>query len=189
MKRILLVILTLCLFFSVFGCSEYVPAADGADSGDTLTPEYMAEISRALAQTTVNLNTTIVDDTQQIETTLVLVQDTATEASASAPQPTIVTTTASISSNTDEVTTVLTQDSTEVIVITTSQQTEMVTASPVDTTTSVPTGSDIVYWTPGGSVWHTTSSCSSLSRSKEIISGSTSEAIAAGKERVCKRCG
>lgn len=48
---------------------------------------------------------------------------------------------------------------------------------------------DTVYWTPNGSVWHITKECSSLSRSKNIVSGSESDAIAAGKERVCKRCG
>ena len=46
-----------------------------------------------------------------------------------------------------------------------------------------------VYWVEGGEVWHTTSSCPSLSRSKNILSGSLDDAIAAGKERVCKRCG
>lgn len=46
-----------------------------------------------------------------------------------------------------------------------------------------------VYWVEKGEVWHTKSSCPSLSRSKNIISGSLSDAKSAGKERVCKRCG
>lgn len=45
-----------------------------------------------------------------------------------------------------------------------------------------------VYWVDGGKVWHSTKGCSALSRSKNIISGSKSEAIAAGKERGCKKC-
>lgn len=49
--------------------------------------------------------------------------------------------------------------------------------------------SQTVYWTPGGSVWHVTKACSSLSRSKEIIAGSVASAQAAGKDRACKRCG
>lgn len=45
-----------------------------------------------------------------------------------------------------------------------------------------------VYWVDGGKVWHSTKGCSALSRSKNIISGSKSEAVAAGKERGCKKC-
>lgn len=48
---------------------------------------------------------------------------------------------------------------------------------------------DTVYWVANGEVWHLTESCPSLSRSKNIKSGSVSEAMAAGKARVCKRCG
>lgn len=48
---------------------------------------------------------------------------------------------------------------------------------------------DTVYWVANGEVWHLTESCPSLSRSKNIKSGSISEAMAAGKARVCKRCG
>ena len=68
------------------------------------------------------------------------------------------------------------------------------TAAPPETTppvTSAPTEkqTDTVYWVKNGGVWHLRRDCSSLSRSKEILSGTVDEAIAAGKERVCKRCG
>ncbi len=46
-----------------------------------------------------------------------------------------------------------------------------------------------VYYTESGMVWHTDIDCSSLSRAKSIVSGSIDEAIAAGMERACKRCG
>lgn len=46
-----------------------------------------------------------------------------------------------------------------------------------------------VYWVESGKVWHTTDKCSTLSRSKDIMSGTVDAAKAAGKERVCKRCG
>lgn len=46
-----------------------------------------------------------------------------------------------------------------------------------------------VYWVKGGEVWHTTSKCSSLSRSKNILSGTVEDALLAGKARACKRCG
>ncbi len=46
-------------------------------------------------------------------------------------------------------------------------------------------GGGTVYWTPGGSVYHCTRYCSTLSRSKTIYSGSISES---GKPRGCKVC-
>lgn len=46
-----------------------------------------------------------------------------------------------------------------------------------------------VYWVKGGEVWHTRSTCPSLSRSKNILSGTVEDAVLAGKVRVCKRCG
>lgn len=42
-----------------------------------------------------------------------------------------------------------------------------------------------VYWTPNGEVYHSTSSCPSLSRSKTVLSGSIAES---GKSRTCKNC-
>ncbi len=50
-------------------------------------------------------------------------------------------------------------------------------------------GNIIVYWTAGGGVYHVDRSCSSLSNSTSILSGSIKKAEAAGKERACKRCG
>lgn len=65
------------------------------------------------------------------------------------------------------------------------------TAAP--STTSQSSSSDrktgTVYWVESGKVWHTTDKCSTLSRSKDIMSGTVDAAKAAGKERVCKRCG
>ena len=46
-----------------------------------------------------------------------------------------------------------------------------------------------VSWVESGKVWHTTDKCSTLSRSKYIMSGTVDAAKNAGKERVCKRCG
>lgn len=43
-----------------------------------------------------------------------------------------------------------------------------------------------VYWTPSGSVYHTSRGCPTLSRSRTIKSGSVS---ASHKSRVCKVCG
>ena len=46
-----------------------------------------------------------------------------------------------------------------------------------------------VYWVKSGEVWHISLDCPSLSRSKNILSGTAEEAMSAGKSRVCKRCG
>ncbi len=43
----------------------------------------------------------------------------------------------------------------------------------------------IVYWTPGGKVYHSTPNCSTLKRSKTIYEGTISES---GKSRGCKVC-
>ena len=46
-----------------------------------------------------------------------------------------------------------------------------------------------VFWTAGGSVWHTTEDCSALAKAKDIRSGTEAQALDMGKSRVCKRCG
>jgi len=50
-------------------------------------------------------------------------------------------------------------------------------------------GNIIVYWTSGGTVYHYSKDCSSLSRSKAIESGSIEDAIDAGKSKACSICG
>lgn len=42
-----------------------------------------------------------------------------------------------------------------------------------------------VYWTPGGSVYHISRNCPSLSRSKTVYSGTRSDS---GKSRACRIC-
>lgn len=42
-----------------------------------------------------------------------------------------------------------------------------------------------VYWTPNGSVWHSTADCPSLARSKTVNSGTVEQS---GKSRGCKKC-
>ena len=45
-----------------------------------------------------------------------------------------------------------------------------------------------VYWVVNGAVYHSTDQCPSLSRSKNIQSGTVEEAAAAGKTRACPNC-
>lgn len=103
----------------------------------------------------------------------------------------IETTTEQAESETVE-TTVLSTDTADFIEYV---STEVKAVEPVNyETTTLDTVSEMnntqtVYWVENGEVWHTKSSCPSLSRSKKIISGSLSDAKSAGKERVCKRCG
>lgn len=47
---------------------------------------------------------------------------------------------------------------------------------------------DTVYWVKGGEVWHVKRTCSSLSHSKNILTGTLEEAVANGKTRQCSRC-
>lgn len=46
-----------------------------------------------------------------------------------------------------------------------------------------------VFWLEGGTVWHKSLSCPSLKGKENILSGTERDAIAAGKEHLCKRCG
>ena len=48
--------------------------------------------------------------------------------------------------------------------------------------------SDIFYWTQNGEVWHKSKDCRYLKNSKEIFSGTDSDAAAAGKVRPCSAC-
>lgn len=45
-------------------------------------------------------------------------------------------------------------------------------------------GEDHVYWTPGGGVYHVCETVSDLANSDEILSGTTAEAVEAGKPRL-----
>ena len=45
-----------------------------------------------------------------------------------------------------------------------------------------------VYWTKGGSVYHSHEDCSHLSRSTNVLSGTIEEANEAGKLRLCATC-
>lgn len=51
-----------------------------------------------------------------------------------------------------------------------------------------PTQSATVYWTPNGKSYHSSSGCSTLSRSKTVLSGTLDEAIAEGKTDPCNVC-
>ncbi len=46
----------------------------------------------------------------------------------------------------------------------------------------------IYFWVESGEVYHINSNCQSLRRSKNILSGSEADALAAGKERICGHC-
>ena len=49
-KHILSVLLLCTILFLLCGCSEYLPESETVNSGELLTPEYMAEISQKLAE-------------------------------------------------------------------------------------------------------------------------------------------
>lgn len=63
------------------------------------------------------------------------------------------------------------------------------TAIPCETGEPLSEGVSPVYWTSGGSVWHTSLSCGHLSASSKIYFGTENDAIANGKDRVCSTCG
>ena len=52
-------------------------------------------------------------------------------------------------------------------------------------TETIPDESQTVYWTPVGSVYHSSKSCPSLAKSENVKSGTVKES---GKSRLCKKC-
>lgn len=71
---------------------------------------------------------------------------------------------------------------------TSSAQTDAVQSAPESVEQNVEPQGDTVYWTPNGKSYHNTSECSTLSRSKTILSGTIDEAMAAGKTDPCNVC-
>ena len=47
---------------------------------------------------------------------------------------------------------------------------------------------DDVFWTPSGTIWHSSHTCSYIANSKTIYHGTLEEARLEGKERACDRC-
>lgn len=45
-----------------------------------------------------------------------------------------------------------------------------------------------VYWTEGGTVWHTDRDCYHIRNSEAVLEGSTHQAAAAGKKGLCASC-
>ena len=45
-----------------------------------------------------------------------------------------------------------------------------------------------VYWTEGGTVWHTDRDCYHIRNSEAVSEGSTYQAVAAGKKGLCASC-
>lgn len=58
-------------------------------------------------------------------------------------------------------------------------------ADGTNITEALPDESQTVYWTPGGSVYHSSESCPSLAKSENVKSGTVKES---GKSRPCKKC-
>jgi len=50
-------------------------------------------------------------------------------------------------------------------------------------------GETLYCWIAGGTVYHRSTACYSLSKSTGIVTGTLEEALAAGKERLCSVCG
>lgn len=166
-KRIFLSLILIVILIVDLGCSQYIDDPESIGSGEILTPEYMAEISQKLEEDK--------NSSSEASSSINVVENNSVETS----------------SNTVEAETDLVIETTACEVTDNYITQSTLAVQPIDSIT-VSAGSeisDVVYWTEGGSVWHIKKDCSSLSRSKNIISGSESEAISAGKERVCKRCG
>lgn len=134
----------------------------GGDLGGMpVTPQLLESISLSLAQTT--------EATPEV---------TPEQETLAAPDTDTVSTAQTAATTTTSATAAITEPPAQ----TTASLTTMTEAA---TTTAVP---DVVYWTESGSVYHYSSSCSSLRDSAHILHGSIADALQAEKERACKRC-
>lgn len=169
--RYLTVLLIMAAMLS--GCSQvYNDLTDtSAPSDVTLTPEYVAEISRELASSSLAAASS-------------KVAAKATEPTSDAPSASETTSPTIPTENTSQT---IPTDTTTVFAETTIDSTTTAFETLVPDTTAP--NDATVYWTPSGSVWHVNRACSSLKNSIEVISGKQSDAIATGKSRVCKKCG
>ena len=68
------------------------------------------------------------------------------------------------------------------------QKIEVSSAAPQEPVTRAAPQSGTVYWVEKGEVYHSSPNCPTLSKSKNIMSGTISQAQAAGKSRHCAKC-
>ena len=74
------------------------------------------------------------------------------------------------------------------------EETSAVVEDSFDSTETTETEEDsaaegMVYWTEGGSVYHTNRDCRHLQKAKDVLQGSQERAARLGKERLCSACG
>lgn len=156
--------------------SAETTGSPGTEAETTVAFETIPPTSVTEPPETVAVTTSAPDTTAETTMAEPPVTDTTAETTEAEPPVTEAPATAAV---TEAVTTAETEAETA------AETTPVTTVTP---TREIPT-TGTVYWVKNGEVWHIKESCSSLSRSKNIQSGTVSDAIAAGKERVCKRCG
>ena len=168
-KKRFTVIMLICAFLmNVVSCSEPI---SNILSETTASTSLMKEV-------TTQKKTT--QEKTSKETTTELATTTTTELHTTLPETTLATTKKTAST---------TKKITSTTKTTTKQSTTKITTKISTTkTTKSESKSRTYYWVPNGKVYHTTSSCATLKRSKTIRSGTLSQAKAAGKSRVCKVC-
>lgn len=61
--------------------------------------------------------------------------------------------------------------------------------SPIESNTEGNNDSgSTVYWTSGGTVWHTRRDCSYIKNSQNVLFGTVDEAMSSGKKKLCSSC-
>lgn len=170
--KYLKVILSLILVL-VFSVSCSMLDSDDFYGGEELNPEKLSEMrSSVFASEKI--------ESQSVENTYSQKEDSATESQEISEQQQSLNITESAAT---EITTEINIEiSTEETIEETSEKIkEDMTAPHLEEQT--------VYWVEKGKVWHLSSDCSYIKKSKSLISGTVGDAISAGKEKVCSRCG
>lgn len=166
MKRSLLLLTLLVMTVISVSCSPYSDFASNDYSGETLDREMLESISASIftSEETSSVNTEFITD----ESTVEAGQDNVTGAVA-------VDTETATEADASADGSATTEDPTE----------PQAVGSKDDQTEPQ---EELYYWTAGGEVWHKSADCRYLKKSKEILSGTVSDAKDAGKERACSGC-
>ena len=166
MKSLKLSICLLLVFVTAISssaCSLFIPDKGSFDGGEILNEELLSEIRAEIFTYSSDTSTESEENTNLSESSSYETEiESENEAITSEETENCDTTSERIEES-----------------ILTTEETEKGTTS---------SSGKVVFWTESGSVWHSFKDCGHLKNSKEILSGSVDDAIAAGKEKLCTTC-
>ena len=168
----------LILVITLTSCALFIPN-DRFVGGEFLDDNKMAEIKEEIFST------------GKTETSTGVVTETETETTDKESEV-ILTETPELKEPVVETEKINEEEATEATesietVVTIVTENEEISATEVESETEAK-GTEEVFWTKSGTVWHIYSDCSHIRNSGEVICGSVEEAVSAGKSKLCTNC-